>query len=269
MADPDNYTDPPSFLSHLQRNPRLQPYDFWPLVADSTVIVQHLSSVVIFICCFVGIYKDKVSHSYVSTLGNVCTVLGWGFWDYWVAHTEAARVIPKPTATPGSQSQTSENDRPDDQYADQQRSRPSSRDSDFAGLGLNLNPRGHFVPGDGAHPTSIPATPFAPSNPSSASSTTSSHIYTTQNIASGHHPFPSTISPRNQRRLATLKSAVLIYSGLYGLSPILKSLTTSTSSDSIWAISASLMCLNIFFFDYGGEVGVKSVSFCSSSSTPI
>ncbi|KAL8641775.1 MAG: hypothetical protein Q9228_001466 [Teloschistes exilis] len=264
MADPDNYTDPPTFLSHLQRNPRLQPYDFWPLVADSTVIVQHLSSVVIFICCFVGIYEDKVSPSYVSTLGNVCTVLGWGFWDYWVAHTQAARVIPKPTATPGSQFQTSENDRPDDQYADQQRSRPSSRDSELAGLGLNLNPRGLVVPSDSSHPQSMPSTQFTPSNPSSASSATSSQIYTTQNPASGHHPFTSPLSPRNQQRLATMKSAVLIYCALLGLSPILKSLTISTSSDSIWAISASLMCLNIFFFDYGGGVGAK---FPASLST--
>ncbi|KAI9866705.1 MAG: hypothetical protein M1830_005911, partial [Pleopsidium flavum] len=38
---PDNYTDEETFLDHLQRNPRLQAYDFWPLVADSTVIVQH------------------------------------------------------------------------------------------------------------------------------------------------------------------------------------------------------------------------------------
>ncbi|KAL9583149.1 MAG: hypothetical protein Q9212_002878 [Teloschistes hypoglaucus] len=258
MADPDNYTDPPTFLSHLQRNPRLQPYDFWPLVADSTVIAQHLSSVVIFICCFVGIYEDKISHSYVSTLGNVCAVLGWGLWDYWVANIQAARVIPKPTAAaPGSQSQTSENDRPDDPYTYQQRSRPSSRDSELAGLGLNLNPRRLVVPSDGSLPTGIPTTPFAPSDPSSASSTTSSQTYTTQDTASGHHPFASSFSPRNQRRLATLKSTVLIYCALYGLSPILKTLTSSTSSDSIWAMSASLMCLNIFLFDYGAGVGVK------------
>ncbi|TKA65887.1 hypothetical protein B0A49_10218, partial [Cryomyces minteri] len=69
----------------------------------------------------------------------------------------------------------------------------------------------------------------------------------------------SSFSPRNQQRLATAKSAILIYCALLGLSPILKSLTKSTSSDSIWAISVWLMCINVFFFDYGGGVGAKLV----------
>lgn len=49
---------------------------------------------------------------------------------------------------------------------------------------------------------------------------------------------------------ATSKSALLIVSTLLGLSPVLKSLTQSTSSDSIWAISVWLFLLNIFFHDY-------------------
>lgn len=65
------------------------------------------------------------------------------------------------------------------------------------------------------------------------------------------------LSQRNQQRLTTVKSAVLIYCVLHGLSPILKSLTMSTSPDSIWALSTILMCINILFFDYGGGVGVK------------
>ncbi|KAL9007713.1 MAG: hypothetical protein Q9173_007079 [Seirophora scorigena] len=38
----------------------------------------------------------------------------------------------------------------------------------------------------------------------------------------------------------------------------------STSKDSIWAMSCWLMAINIFFFDYGGGVGVK---FPASLST--
>lgn len=60
------------------------------------------------------------------------------------------------------------------------------------------------------------------------------------------------LSPRVQSRLKTLKSALLICFTLLGLSPILKSLTRSTSSDSIWAIATWLLIINIFFFDYGG-----------------
>jgi phosphatidylinositol glycan class C protein len=53
-------------------------------------------------------------------------------------------------------------------------------------------------------------------------------------------------------RVSTVKSAILIYFTLLGLSPILKSLTRSTSSDSIWAMSFWLLAINIFFFDYSG-----------------
>jgi hypothetical protein len=59
-----------------------------------------------------------------------------------------------------------------------------------------------------------------------------------------------TLSPRAKQRLATAKSAILIYAALLGLSPILKSLTRSTTSDSIWAISAWLLMMNVAFFDY-------------------
>jgi len=69
---------------------------------------------------------------------------------------------------------------------------------------------------------------------------------------------------RTHQRLSTIKSALLIYSTLLGLSPILKSLTRSTSSDSIWAISFWLLAINIFFFDYSGSVGAK---FPASLST--
>lgn len=69
---------------------------------------------------------------------------------------------------------------------------------------------------------------------------------------------------RTHQRLGTIKSAMLIYSTLLGLSPILKSLTRSTSSDSIWAMSFWLLAINIFFFDYSGGVGAK---FPASLST--
>ena len=106
-----------------------------------------------------------------------------------------------------------------------------------------------------------------------------SHSYSQTSISSGpsptlsHHPSinhfqaPPTTSnhtPLSHSRLTTAKSAILIYMALLGLSPILKSLTESTSSDSIWAMTCWLMCINIFFFDYSGGVGVK---FPASLST--
>ncbi|RAH84758.1 phosphatidylinositol N-acetylglucosaminyltransferase [Aspergillus japonicus CBS 114.51] len=158
---PDNYTDTETFLDHLQRNPRVRPYDFWPLVADSTVIVQHVCSVAIFVCCFVGIVQGRVSPVSVVCWGSVGTALGWIFWDSWILreHVESAQ------------------------------------------------------------------------------------------------------------RLSTVKSAFLIYFSLLALSPILKSLTKSTASDSIWAMSCWLLIMNIFSFDYGSGEGAGATKFPASLST--
>lgn len=78
----------------------------------------------------------------------------------------------------------------------------------------------------------------------------------------------SMLSPRNRQRLTTVKSAFLIYFSLLGLSPILKSLTKSTASDSIWAMSCWLLIMNIFSFDYGsGEGAGATTKFPASLST--
>ncbi|ODV87206.1 hypothetical protein CANARDRAFT_189576, partial [[Candida] arabinofermentans NRRL YB-2248] len=48
----------------------------------------------------------------------------------------------------------------------------------------------------------------------------------------------------------TMKSSILILLTLLTFSPVLKSLTNSTASDSIWALSAWLCILNVLFNDY-------------------
>jgi hypothetical protein len=174
---PDNYTDETTFLDHLQRNPRLQPYEFWSLMADATVIVQHLASVIIFCCCFVAIIHGRVSPLAVVGWASVCTVLAWFLWDHWMGQELEATAHGPPTAT---------------------------------------------------------------SNANETASGTS-----------------AALSLRVQQRLATAKSALLIYAALLGLSPILKSLTRSTTSDSIWALSTWLLLMNVAFFDYGGDTGAR------------
>ncbi|KAI0814948.1 phosphatidylinositol N-acetylglucosaminyltransferase [Irpex lacteus] len=47
-----------------------------------------------------------------------------------------------------------------------------------------------------------------------------------------------------------VKSSVLIFLALLALSPILRTLTAATSSDSIWALAASLFILNVLLADY-------------------
>ncbi|KAF7926699.1 uncharacterized protein EAE97_010208 [Botrytis byssoidea] len=210
---PDNYTDQDTFLEHLQRNPRLQPYDFWPLVADSTVIVQHVCSVIIFIVSFVGIYDKHVSPVSVVGWGSIATFLGWVLWDLWVGQEESTRpAFPPPQPFSHSVSATS--------------STPN-----LLATAVNGPKYSHSISTTSLQSTTSNITQPPPTRPV-------------------HTPHNSRLSHRTSLRLSTAKSALLIYFTLLGLSPILKSLTRSTSSDSIWAMSFLLFTINIFFFDY-------------------
>lgn len=295
IPDPDNYTDQATFLENLQRNPRVQPYDFWPLVADSTVIVQHVCSVIIFVVCFVGIFQERVSPVAIVSWGSAATFIGWVLWDWWVGEDG------------------------DDGTADGiartrsigRRSRPPRRQDSNPPTGTgDGNGNGNTNPYPNASTTSLMSS--ISNLPSAASSAT--NLHTTQetlhpppssrqslalssaNSSTLHLPrpqhafstsvnslqsatsqtsIPNRFSPNNQSdstlhlkhrpssplrsnrthlRLSTIKSAVLIYFTLLGLSPILKSLTRSTSSDSIWAMSFWLLTINIFFFDYSTDI---------------
>jgi phosphatidylinositol glycan class C protein len=90
---PDNWVDP-TFLSQLQRNINVHPYDFYSLVADSTVIVQHLSSVVIFVTSFIAMFKERVSPVSVALVSTALTVAGWAVWDMgWEKREKVVRGI--------------------------------------------------------------------------------------------------------------------------------------------------------------------------------
>ncbi|EJD03912.1 phosphatidylinositol N-acetylglucosaminyltransferase [Fomitiporia mediterranea MF3/22] len=54
-----------------------------------------------------------------------------------------------------------------------------------------------------------------------------------------------------EHRAKALKSSILVFLALLALSPVLRTLTASTSSDSIWALTACLFILNILLADYG------------------
>ncbi|PTB61637.1 GPI2-domain-containing protein [Trichoderma citrinoviride] len=125
----------------------------------------------------------------------------------------------------------------------------------------------HAPPSSTTSPTS-PTSPLSPrAAPQNSSSTGADGQPMMLQRASSDvmpdFPLPSETN-RLYQRLGTIKSAILIYCTLLGLSPILKSLTQSTSSDSIWAMSFWLLAINIFFFDYSGGVGAK---FPASLST--
>lgn len=47
-----------------------------------------------------------------------------------------------------------------------------------------------------------------------------------------------------------MKSSIMMFLVLMSLSPVLRTLTAATSSDSIWALAASLFLLNALLADY-------------------
>ena len=255
ISDPDNYTDPPTFLSHLQRNPRLQLYDFWPLVADSTVIVQHICAVAIFVCCFVGIYQERISPVSVVGWGSAGTVLGWVMWDIWVGR-EAAKATTEPSVPLSTEVSNSEAESGASSAFGNTTPLFQGKESEGLGLGLSLTTSNLSSGRRHSHSRSLTSIPSTSSAPSPTLSNHPNGQIGSQ-IQTQYHNTNSPLSSRNQQRLATAKSAILIYCALLGLSPILKSLTESTTKDSIWAMSSWLMLINIFFFDYGGGVGVK------------
>lgn len=55
------------------------------------------------------------------------------------------------------------------------------------------------------------------------------------------------------------KPFILIFLALMSLSPVLRTLSAATSSDSIWALSACLFLLNILLADYGSSSPVNRV----------
>ncbi|KAF8509822.1 phosphatidylinositol N-acetylglucosaminyltransferase [Gautieria morchelliformis] len=58
---------------------------------------------------------------------------------------------------------------------------------------------------------------------------------------------------RGENRAKAIKSSLLVFLALIALSPVLRTLTAATSSDSIWALSACLFILNALLADYGSS----------------
>lgn len=244
-------------------------------MADSTVIVQHVCSVAIFVCCFAGIYQDRISPVSVVGLASLATVFGWSVWDFWMGQEEAelaaeaaAADSARKACVEGHEDCSTTSSEGSFNHATVNGNGHIAWKPDDHGLGLTLSTsdltmqshdgkpskasmHSHSVSANSLQSVS-PITPlhesasdaFPPLEPSSSRQSQAPAF-------SGTTLSPS-LSPRVQSRLKTVKSALLIYFTLLGLSPILKSLTRSTSSDSIWALATWLLIINIFFFDYGG-----------------
>ena len=239
-------------------------------MADSTVVLQHVCSVIIFIVCFTCIFQERVSPTSIVSWTSFATFLGWLLWERWVTEEEEKAAqndgdasSSAPTGTVGRSSSLSRRRtraasirrpllRPLD-AGSAASSKPSSAEPSAANSTTNLVPESKPAPSS-PHLSVHPAAHTPRPSPKPSQETPPQDILL---------PLPGEEN-RTHQRLGTLKSAVLIHSTLLGLSPILKSLTRSTSSDSIWAMSFWLLVINIFFFDYSGGVGAK---FPASLST--
>lgn len=142
---PDDYVDD-TFLMELQKNANVHMYDYPTIMMQTTVVTQHISSIMIFIGVYINLYQGNLTGKLLAWTSSISTVLGVIFWDL-----------------------------------------------------LNLYLR-------------------APE----------------QRIV----------------RLNFIKGAVLFALLLFGLSPVLRTLTKDTSKDTIWAMTVLFFCVNLAFHDY-------------------
>lgn len=225
------------------------------------MIVQHVCSVAIFICCFVVIYQERVSPVSVVSWGSACTFLGWLFWDMWIGQEEQSRQEAQQTGLETTKS--------DDTNQPAPNGTASTETASNDGLGLSFSTPSSVYPSRihsrNLSTASLPTSHSSAHLPLQVPPSSNSPSFSSYTYIPPYNAPASLFSPRWQQRLATAKSAILIYCALLGLSPILKSLTKSTTSDSIWAMSTWLMLINVFFFDYGSGMGLAK--YQSSLST--
>ena len=208
----------------------------------------------------------------VVSWATIGTVLGWVLRDYWVTQEEAELAVQ--AAAAAALRGEEEFKPPGDSLGivmdgDTRSLPPLSRmpsqvamSGTASGVHSRNSSYGSGMDQQGRKSSSTsPREGFTELTASSSSHPTGASRFATYS----HYPLyegrTSRFSPRNQERLATAKSALLIYCALLGLSPILKSLTKSTSPDSIWAVSSWLIIINVFTFDYGAGVEAKYVIF--------
>ncbi|KAG2159879.1 phosphatidylinositol N-acetylglucosaminyltransferase subunit C [Suillus bovinus] len=86
--------------------------------------------------------------------------------------------------------------------------------------------------------------------------------YALYEILSCSNPVRGTFTRSN-----AIKSSLLVFLALMGLSPVLRTLTAATSSDSIWALSACLFLLNALLADYSSMKPVQQERWISATLT--
>lgn len=280
---PDNYTDQATFLESLQRNPRLQPYQFWTLFADSTVIVQQVCAVVIFAVCFSLIFQERLSCTTVAAGSSLATFLGWVLWLLWEWKAQDAAVAVdteswkqrhccapflnnSPSKTRDA-STASGSESVSGTTTSLLIPRTRCRHRHMAGnynssTALSTSePRGHIK--HASH--DLGTVSYATTGAGSITTAPGFRPRQATTIAAKTSMWWLQPNMRWQNLAGTIKSSFLIIVFVGGVSPILKSLTRSFASDSIWAMSSFLLLINLFFFDY--SIGIHSAPSSSGNGS--
>ncbi|XP_072115078.1 phosphatidylinositol N-acetylglucosaminyltransferase subunit C [Mobula birostris] len=150
---PDNYVDG-SFLEELRKNIYVRQYQYWSVVLESSVVIQQLSSVCVFVVIWWYVDQTRLAPQQLFGCGLIICLLGYLLFDL-----------------------------------------------------IDL--------GEG-------------------------RMY------------------NGRTRWADLKSTVVFVTFTYGFSPVLKTLTESISTDTIYAMSVFMLLGHLIFFDYGANAAIVS-----------
>ncbi|KAJ1929068.1 glycosylphosphatidylinositol anchor biosynthesis [Tieghemiomyces parasiticus] len=88
---PDNYVDE-SFLENLQKNVNFQSYEYPSLIRESTVITEHVSSVLIFVAVFIQLYHGHLDPHLLVGLGTAFMLVGGIIWEWRLARPEPIQL---------------------------------------------------------------------------------------------------------------------------------------------------------------------------------
>jgi len=245
------------------------------LFGDSTIIVQHVASVIIFISCFSGIFQDRISPVTVVLWATTAAVLGWIAREIYLERVKRDEYQDDDTILVDDAHEIGDDSRHRKGREETETiiQNTDVQSSDMLGISFSgvdsISREASRTRSVSADLTSRRSSTQSLVHHSSSNhllqSTLLSPLYVPRSISpeSASISFPPQspplpLSPKTISRLTTAKSAILIYATLLALSPMLRSLTKSTSEDSIWAISAWLIIINVFTFDYGNSAGIEN-----------
>ena len=246
----DNYTDS-SFLSQLKRNSTVVRYSYKKLVSDFSLVVLHLSLIMSIIVVFYGIYKLGWNPIKPVILSSTLTVIGFVFYVVMLNIRRNDELIElqqfkiRQLYALSSNSNITTNTNISININDR------DVDADTIGdVGSGVN---DYRDGDGDVEEKRDADADSDNDAALNSKSglgLSSNLDLDLDLDFNLNLDEYLTEPSPPNFFETSKSSLLIILYLLTLSPVLKSLTNSTSSDSIWALSAWLCLLNVMFNDY-------------------